>query len=89
MNCMTENRHFKQKSSLSPSFNHTSICAQSDCVQFQNHDFVLGSLADFPAIFLEEFLADKHLVRLSVFSQAQLAELLPTQAEKKTERQTD
>lgn len=83
----------KESFSLSPSLclsrplNHTSICPQTDCVQFQDHDFVLGSLADFPAVLLEEFLADKHLVRLSVLSQAQLAEFLPTQEEKK--RQTD
>lgn len=61
--------------------NHTSICPQTDCVQFQDHDFVLGSLADFPAILLEEFLADEHLVRLSVLRQAQLAEFLPAPEE--------
>jgi len=71
--------------SIPKSYIHLS----SDCVQFQDHDFVLGSLADFPAVFLEVFLADKHLVCLSVLCQAQLAELLPTQEEKnrKTDRQ--
>lgn len=56
---------------------HTSFCPHTDCVQFQDHDLVLGGLADFPAIFLEKFLADKDFVGLSVPSQAQLTELLP------------
>lgn len=74
---------------LSLSLNHSSICSQTYCVQFQDHDFVLGSLADFSAVFLEEFLADEHLVCLSVLRQAQLAELLPTQREEKIERERD
>lgn len=67
---------------------HLSKCLRANYAQFQDHDFVLGSLADFPAVFLEEFLADKHLLCLSVFCQAQLAELLPTQKEikKKVDR---
>ena len=73
---------------LSPSLSHSSICPKTDCVQFQDHDFVLGSLADFPAVFLEEFLADKHLVCLSVLSHAQFAELLPTQEKKEKPRKT-
>lgn len=88
---ISNNKTFSHSPSLrlSPSLSHTSICPQTDRVQFQDHDFVLGSLADFPAVFLEEFLADKHLVCLSVLSQAELAELLPTQEEKKIERQKD
>lgn len=74
---------------IPPSLNHTTICLWTDCVQFQNHDFVLGSLADFPAVFLEEFLADKHLVGLSVLGQTQLAELLPTRGEERQDRKTD
>lgn len=69
-----------------PLLSHTSICPPTDCVQFQDHDFVLGSLADFPAVLLEEFLADKHFVRLSVLSQAQLAEFLPMQEEDKEQK---
>lgn len=57
------------------------------CLQFQNHDFVLGSLADFPAILFEEFFTDKHLIRLSVLCQAQFTEFLPKQ--RKEIRQID
>lgn len=67
---------------LSLSLSHTSIWQPTDCVQFEDRDFVLGSLSDFPAVLLEELLAEKHLVRLSVFNQAQLAEFLPTQEDK-------
>lgn len=78
----------KQNRSISPSpalflsspVNHTSFCPPSACVQFQDHDFILGCLADFPAVLLEEFLAEKHFVPLSVFSQAQLTKFLPAKA---------
>lgn len=62
---------------LSPPVNHSSICPPTACVQFEDHGFILGCLADFPPILLEEFLAEKHFVPLSVFSQAQLTKFLP------------
>lgn len=65
---------------LSEPVNHSSICPPTACVQFQDHDFILGCLADFPAVLLEEFLAEKHFVPLSVFSQAQLTEFLPAKS---------
>lgn len=71
---------------LSLSLSHTFIWKPTDCVQFEDRDFVLGSLSDFPAILLEELLAEKHLVRLSVFNQAQLAEFLPMKEEKTKEK---
>lgn len=81
---------------FSPPVNHTSICPPTACVQFQDHDFILGCLADFPAVLLEEFLAEKHFVPLSVFSQAQLTKFLPaktkqdkTEEESKTEISTE
>lgn len=74
--------------SLSTPVNHTSICPPTACVQFQDHDFILGCLADFPAILLEEFLAEKHFVSLSVFSQAQLTKFLPAKPKQdKTEKE--
>lgn len=70
---------------LSPLVNQTSICPPTACVQFQDHDFILGCLADFPAVLLEEFLAEKHFVPLSVFSQAQLTKFLPVKPNKTEE----
>lgn len=71
---------------FSPPVNHTSICPPTACVQFQDHDFILGCLADFPAVLLEEFLAEKHFVPLSVFSQAQLTKFLPAKPNKTRQR---
>lgn len=71
---------------FSPPVNHTSICPPTACVQFQDHDFILGCLADFPAVLLEEFLAEKNFVSLSVFSQAQLTKFLPAKPNKTRQR---
>ena len=59
-----------------------SVNLPTEHVHFQDHNLVLGSLADFPAIFLQEFLTDKHLLCLSVLRQAQLTKLLPAQEKK-------
>lgn len=70
-------------SQISPLTNSTSSAdASSPHIHFQDHDLVLGSLAHFSAILLEEFLAHVDLVRLPFLYQTQLAKFFPAEREK-------